>query len=686
MAIDPVCGMYVEEKENAIKSLKYGRTYYFCSESCRAHFERPEREIKKLKATLVLSWILTIPVLILTFFPVLPYSVYVIFSLATINQYYAGFRFYRGIADAFKSRSGNMDTLIAMGTTVAWIFSTIVTFFPDIFETRNIYFDTSSVIISLVLTGTYMESLMKKRAADSIEKLLSLQPSYAHLVVGGDLKEVPVERIKVGDILLVKPGERFPADCIIMDGITDVDESMITGESMPVVKRNGDTVICGTVNKTGAVRTKAIRVGDDTTLSKIIRIVENATSEKVPVQRLVDRISSYFVPAVIFIAFGSFIFWYFLGGVGLTFSILVLVSVLIIACPCALGIATPAALIVASGRASQNGILFKNGEAIEKASRVDTVILDKTGTLTTGHPEVSDIIPLNGNDERSVLETAAIAELQSDHPVGRAIVEMVKGKRDFPEKFEYLPGLGVRAFYRGSKILVGNREFISMENIYFSAEELIEKIEKEGGTALVVACDSQVLGIIGVRDRLRNNAKKAVEALYNMGMDVYLVTGDNRFVATDVASQLNIRNVFSDVKPEGKLRIIEDLQKKGKLVAMVGDGINDSPALAKAYLGIAIGSGTDIAKETGDVILMRDEILDIVNVFRLGRKTMKKIRQNLTWAFVYNSVLIPVAAGLLIPVLGAGIYEFLPILAASAMAFSSTTVVTNSLLLKKAIL
>jgi Cu+-exporting ATPase len=683
MAKDPICGMYVEEREDAIKSIRFGKTYYFCSESCKEQFEKPEKEFKTLKKKIIISWTLTIPVLFFTYFPIYLFTKYIVFILATVVQFYSGSRFYRGTLDAIKNKIGNMDTLISLGTTVAWLFSTIVTFFPNIFLTKSIYFDTSTVIITLVLTGTYMEHLMKRRARDAVEKLISIQPDVAHVIIENRIQDVPVEKVKEGDIILVKPGEKFPTDSIIIEGITEVDESMITGESRPVIKKVGNEVIGGTLNRTGSVKIKAIRVGEDTTLSKIINIVEMASTERVPIQRLADVISSIFVPIVIIAGLSSFIFWYFIGKIGLTFSLLVLVSILIIACPCAMGIATPAALIVSSGRAASNGIIFKNGESIEKASKIDTIILDKTGTLTKGEPELGEIFTFN-YDEQFILKLAAIAEIHSEHPFGKAILNKFKGVIEFPEKFEYFPGLGVKVIYRGKRIIVGNKELIKSEKIPFDKDDYIEKIEKNGGTALLVAYDQDIVGIISIYDNIKEGAEEAIRDLKLMNMDIYMVTGDNELVARIVANKLNIEKFYSNVKPEEKLKIIEDLQKKNRKVAMVGDGINDSPALAKADLGIAMGGGTDIAKETGDVIIINNDPKNIAKVFKLAKKTMSKIKQNLAWAFLYNIILIPIAGGLLIPFYGPEIYNILPFLAAIAMAFSSTTVVSNSLLLKRA--
>lgn len=495
--------------------------------------------------------------------------------------------------------------------------------------------------------------------------------------------DVNVEKIKVKDILLVKPGERFPTDSEIIEGITDVDESMITGESIPVTKKVGDIVIGGTLNTVSPVKIKAKRVGEDTTLSEIISIVENASTERVPIQRLADKVSSYFVPVVISVGILSFIFWYFLGGIGITFSLLVLVSVLIIACPCALGIATPAALMVSAGKAASNGIISKNGESIEIASKVNTVVFDKTGTLTIGKPQVTDVYGFENFKEDEILKIAGIAEIQSEHPLGRAVLDKVgNGKIPFPDNFQYIPGMGVKAEYNKNEIIVGNLDLIKNEGINFSYTDLLGKLEKDGKTVLIVAFNKKITGMVGISDKIKDESKKAIEELNKMGIETWLITGDNENSARSISKQLGIKNFISNVKPKEKLEKIEELQKSGKIVAMVGDGINDAPALAKANLGIAIGTGSDIAKETGGIILMKGNIYDVVKILKLGRKTMNKIKQNLVWAFAYNSILIPIAAGILIPFLGAGIYNTLPFLAAIAMAFSSTTVVSNSLLLK----
>ncbi len=686
MARDPICGMYVDETTATIKSFKYGKNYYFCSEACKDQFDEPERELKKLKFLLALSWILTIPVILFTYLFHFEYWTYVTLVMASVVQFYPGLRFYKGTIDAIKNRAGNMDTLIAIGTSAAWAYSAGVVVFPSLFPSTGIYFDTSTAIVSLILTGTLMEHLTKTRASEALSKLVSLLPKTAHLVRDGKIMDVKVEEIRVNDILLVKPGEGIPTDSRVVDGFTSIDESMITGESLPVDKKIGDMVTGGTMNLSGAVRIEAVRIGEDTALSEIIETVRNANSARVPIQRLADKVSSYFVPAVVSVGILSFLYWYYVGNIGLTFSLLVFVSVLIIACPCALGIATPAALMVASGKAAENGILVKGGEYIEVASKVDTVAFDKTGTITKGHLEVTDIVKLSTLNEKEILSYAAAAEANSEHPVGKAVVNRAKNESlevKFPTDFNYIPGKGI-ACRLVKRILIGNRDLISDNGISISGfENSVKKLEGEGKTVLIMALDSEVVGLIALGDTIKDDSSRAVKALKDLKIETWMISGDNETTARAIAVKVGITNVLAGVKPGQKLEKIEELQRSGKIVAMVGDGINDAPSLAKADLGIAIGSGTDVAMETGGMVLMKNKLYDVFVSLKLGRMTIRKIKQNLLWAFFYNIFLIPIAAGALIPLFGASIYNTLPFLAAFAMAFSSTTVVLNSLLLKR---
>ena len=686
MATDPVCGMYVDEHTSTLTSDRQGRKYYFCSTSCQLQFEKPERELKHLRLALVVSWPLTAIVAVLTYVFSIAYGNYMMFFLASIVQFYAGQRFYAGTLDAIKNKSSNMDTLIAIGTTAAWAYSTVVTFFPSVFPAKGVYFDTSTIIISLILAGTYMQRLAETRASTAVSALISLQPKIAHVVKGKDIIDVPIEKIKVGDIMLVKPGEKIPADSIVLSGDSSVDDSMITGESIPATKKAGDRVIGGTINATGSLRIKAVKVGEDTALSQIIRIVEDAASSKVPIQKLADKISSYFVPVVVLIGIISSSSWYIFGGVGLTAAVLIFVSVLIIACPCALGIATPAALLVASGKAAKNGILVKSGESLQVASRINAVVLDKTGTLTKGRPEVTDVVPAAGYDEKEVLRLAATAEINSEHALGRAVVEMAKGRRiavAFPKRFTYKQGSGIIAVGKdGKRIFVGNKDLFAAGALA-QFEKRIERLESGGKTTLVVGVNGKPIGLIALADVLKEDSKRAVDAFMAVGTEIWLITGDNHYVAAAISEKLGISNVIAEAKPKDKMDKIASLQREGKTVAMVGDGINDAPALTKADLGIAIGAGTEVAIQAGGIVLIRNDVFDAFVAIELGKRTMSKIRQNLFWAFGYNTILIPIAAGALIPFYTVSVYGFLPILAAFAMAFSSVTVVSNSLLLNR---
>lgn len=686
MANDPICGMYVEEKGAAITSDKDGRKYYFCSASCKLQFDKPELEMRILRRALIVAWPVTIIILLLTYLIKTGYNDYIMLVLASVVQFYAGQRFYAGIIDAVKHRSANMDTLIAIGTTAAWGYSAIVTLFPSLFLSGGVFFDTSAMIVSLILTGTYMQRITEAKASNAVSALVALQPKTAHLVEGNGVKDIPIEQVSETDILLVRPGERIPTDSVIIEGESSIYESAVTGESMPITKKEGDSVIGGTVNSSGSLKVKVVRVGGNTVLAQIIKIVKDASSSKVPVQRLADKISSYFVPAVVAIGIAAAVSWYFIGGIGLNSAVLIFVSVLIVACPCALGIATPAALLVASGKAAENGILIKNGESLQVASKVNAIVVDKTGTLTKGKPEVTDIISLSEYDAMNVLEFAAIAEMSSEHPIGKAIVgRAVQEKMNIyiPNKFGYRQGFGITAFDKnGSEITVGNRELFGAD-VSDDVEQQISKLESEGKTTLIIGVEGSAIGLIALSDTLKKDSKKAIGAFQKDGIEVWLVTGDNARVAESVGRQLGIANVISQAKPEQKMEKVVELQKSGKIVAMIGDGINDAPALTKADLGIAIGAGTEVALQAGGIILMKNSMYDAYVTLELSRRTMAKIRQNLFWAFGYNAVLIPIAAGALIPVFTIGIYGVLPMLAAFAMAFSSVTVVSNSLLLSR---
>jgi P-type Cu+ transporter len=719
MAKDPVCGMFVEEKPTSIRYNKDGREYYFCSKQCLDEFTQPEKELKKLKLYVAIGIALTVPIVIFSlphmfpvqfggsggsssnsFFPmdIMHYSNYIMLALATPLQFWIGWRFYRGLWDGIKAKASNMDTLIAIGTTAAYLYSAIVTVAPGYFPFKSVYFETAAIIITLILIGRLLETRTKEKASNAVRKLLDLQPRMAKVIkgkAGVEVEvEVPIEQVQEGEVMVIRPGERIPTDGIVIEGSSSssVDESAITGESLPVDKKKGDEVIGATINKSGLLKVKATKVGQDTVLSQIITLVEGARTGKAQMQRLVDQVAKYFVPAVLTIAIGVGLGWYFIGDIGLTFSLLAFVSVIIIACPCALGIATPAALMMGAGKGAENGILFKGGEYLEIAKKVNTIVFDKTGTLTKGKPSVTDVIDLSDGiiGENELLRLAAIAESGSEHPLGQAVVSKAKEKGiavvvSNPDSFEAVSGHGLRAKYADQIVIIGNRKLMEDNNIPVTEaiDKTLKQLEIQGKTATLVAIDNKLSGIIALADTIKENAKEAIDILTkSIGLEVIMLTGDNERTAKAVASKLGISRVIAQVLPQEKEQVISKLKgEEGKVVAMVGDGINDAPALARADLGIAIGSGTDVAKETGGIILIKDDLKDVVTALDLGRKTVSKIKQNLFWAFAYNTGLIPIAGGILVPFMGIGIFGWLPMLAGLAMAMSSVTVVGNSILL-----
>ncbi|MGC2682631.1 MAG: copper-translocating P-type ATPase, partial [Candidatus Nitrosopolaris sp.] len=555
-----------------------------------------------------------------------------------------------------------------------------------------VYFETGAIIITLILIGRLLETRTKEKASNSVRKLLDLQPKMAKVLRKKVEVEIPIEQVLEGEVMVIRPGERIPTDGVIIEGSSSIDESAVTGESIPVDKTKEDQVIGATINKNGFLKVKATKVGQDTVLSQIITLVEEARTGKAGMQRLVDQVAKYFVPGVLGIAIGVGLGWYFIGDIGFTFSLLAFVSVIIIACPCALGIATPAALMMGAGKGAENGILFKGGEYLEMAKRIKTIVFDKTGTLTKGKPSVTDIIDLSGMGEGEFLRLVAIAESASEHPLGQAIVNDAREKGVMisnPDSFEAVSGHGLEARYADHAILIGNRRLMDDNNIALpkTLDTMVSQFEVQGKTAILTAIDNRLAGIIGLADTIKENTKQAIDFLKLMGMEVVMLTGDNERTAKAVADKLGIDRVIAQVFPEQKEQVISKLKNEDRgrgqrtIVAMVGDGINDAPALATADLGIAIGSGTDVAKETGGIILIKDDIRDVVTAVDLGRKTVAKIKQNLFWAFAYNTGLIPIAGGILVPLLGVGIFEWLPMLAGLAMAMSSATVVGNSLLL-----
>lgn len=694
MAKDPICGMVIP-KDRSIKREVGGRSYYFCSENCVRTFEAPEAELKSMKrrVTIALTGVLALAIFraavflglaagatILTWVPVpwLPWFTWGVwlFIITTPIMIFGGKGFFIGAWHAIKKRVANMDLLIALGTSTAYIYSAFVVFFPGVLpvEEKNVYFEVSAIIIAFVLLGKYMEEIIKKRSSAAIRKLLDLKPQTARVIRDGAEIEIPAESLMVDEIVVVRPGEKIPTDGIVTEGHSSVDEKMLTGESVPVEKKTGDEVIGGTMNKVGAFKFRTTRVGADTTLSQIIKMVEEAQTSSSQIQRLADKVAAYFVPAVIGGAFLTAAIWVIIGNP--TSALLSFVAVLIIACPCALGIATPAALMVGVGKGAELGILIRGAEYLERAEKLNAVVFDKTGTLTKGEPEVTEVVTTDGIGEGEIIKLAAIAEKGSEHPLAEAILKranMTGFAIPDAESFEAIPGHGVKVKSDGREILVGNRRLMKDFDISMQdSESIISGLEEKGNTVMIVARDKKFIGLIAVADTLKENAESVVSGLKAEGIQVVMLTGDNERTAKAIGSKVGIERIVANVLPGEKSKVIKALQAEGKVVAMVGDGINDSPALAQADIGIAIGSGSDVAKETGGIILVRDDLRDVIKGIRLSRETMRKIKQNLFWAFIYNTVGIPIAAfGLLNP-----------IIAAAAMALSSLSVVTNSALLK----
>jgi Cu+-exporting ATPase len=663
-----------------------------------------QREIRVLRNKFIIAVILAASIMALGWSPAFVGKPYLLWALATPVQFWAGLRFYRGAWGALKHKTSDMNTLIAVGTSVAYFYSMIAVIFPGLFTTGllepHLYFHTSAAIIALILLGRFLEARARGQTSEAIKKLIGMQPKTALAIREGEQREILVEEVQVGDLILIRPGERVPVDGIVRQGYSSVDESMITGESIPVEKKTGDEVIGATINKTGSLEIEASKVGKDTMLAHIVRMVEEAQGSKAPVQRLADVIASYFVPTVIGIAIVTFIVWYFVGPApAFTFAFLNFVAVLVIACPCALGLATPTAIMVGTGKGAEHGILIRSGEALERAHQINTVLLDKTGTLTRGEPVVTDIISAHSFSQEEILQLAASAEHSSEHPLGEAVVKAALEKKlelSPSSDFNAIPGQGIETVVQGKKLFLGNLRLmeerdLSLNGLEKKAAELLE----QGKTVMFLGRDSQVAGIIALADTLKLSAKEALQALRKMSIKTAMLTGDNRRTAEAIAREAGIDRVLAEVLPEHKAGEVKKLQEEGKVVAMVGDGINDAPALAQADVGIAIGTGTDVAMETGDITLISGDLMGVVTAISLSKRTMRTIKQNLFWAFAYNTALIPVAAGVLYLVFGnigvpsglrfiLGEYGFLnPILAAAAMAASSITVVSNSLRLRR---
>lgn len=598
---------------------------------------------------------------------------YVQWALATPVQFIAGWQFYRGAYKSLKSGSANMDVLVVMGTSAAYFYSVWLIFQGE----TMFFFETSAVIVTLILLGKLLEARAKGRTSSAIEKMLNLQPKKAIVIRENNEVEISLDDVVVGDVVVVKPGEKIPVDGMIVEGFSSVDESMLTGESIPIDKREGDEVIGSTLNKHGSFKMTATKVGKESTLAQIIKIVSDAQTQKAPIQRLADIISGYFVPAAVLIAAITFLIWYFAVGVSFQEALIHFTAVLVIACPCALGLATPTSIMVGTGKGAEHGILFKGGGQLETAHKTNTVVLDKTGTITYGEPVLTDVIALRNLREKEVLQLTASVEKLSEHPIGKAIVDGASSKQLelLPvTNFEAIPGRGLSGTIEQKAVLVGTRRLMEEENVNIAQfEPTKKKLEEEGKTAVYMAVDGRAFGIIAVRDKIKETSKAAIEQLKQLGYDVLMLTGDNERTAKAIAKEVGIEHIFAEVLPEDKAKKVEQLQQEGKKVIMVGDGINDAPALAIADIGMAIGTGTDVAIEAADITLMRGDLRAVVQAIRLSHLTMRNIKQNLFWAFVYNSIGIPVAA-----------MGFLaPWVAGAAMAFSSVSVVSNALRLKR---
>ncbi len=613
------------------------------------------------------------------------------FLVQTPVQFWVGRQFYSGAIAAARHRTTNMNTLIAVGTSAAYLYSVTATFFPSVFEIKGysaeVYFDTAATIIVLILLGRLLEARAKGRTSEAIKKLIGLQPRTARVILNGEEKDIPVEDVQSGSIIIVRPGEKIPVDGVVTEGYSSVDESMVSGESIPVEKTAGNEVIGATINKSGSFKFRATKVGRESMLSQIINMVQEAQGSKPPIARLADRIASIFVPAVMGIAALTFLVWFIFGPEpAFTYAMLNFVAVLIIACPCALGLATPTSIMVGMGKGAENGILIRGAEALETAHKINVIVFDKTGTLTKGEPVVTDIVSHQPSavSREEILQLAASAEKGSEHPLGEAIVKKAKEMNVQLEDlsdFEAVHGQGIRAMIKGRPVLLGNIEFMNNEKIV--AKDLTqnsERLSTEGKSPMYVAADGKAIGIIAVSDTLKESSASTIKALKKLGVNTVMLTGDNNKTAAAIAKQAGIDAVLAEVLPKDKANEIKKLQSKNKVVAMVGDGINDAPALAQANVGISIGTGTDVAMEASDITLISGDLSGVITSIALSRATLNNIRQNLFLAFIYNTILIPVAAGILFPFFGILLN---PMFAAAAMGMSSVTVITNALRLRK---
>jgi P-type Cu+ transporter len=665
--------------------------------------ERKEKEIKSLWRRFIISSIFTVPLLYMAMGhmfgealgiklpevidPMMnPWNFAITQLILVLPPIIVGHKYFTvGFKSLFR-RSPNMDSLIAIGTSAAFIYGiyAIVQIYGGNGEYANeLYFETGGVILTLITLGKYLESVTKGKTSEAIKKLMGLAPKTAIIIRDGKEVEISIDEVEVGDVIVVKPGEKMPVDGVVLEGNTSVDESMLTGESIPVEKNAGDNIIGASINKNGTIKYKATKVGKDTALAQIIKLVEDAQGSKAPIAKLADVISSYFVPVVIGLSIVSALAWYFLGGKSPIFALTIFISVLVIACPCALGLATPTAIMVGTGKGAENGVLIKSGVALETTHKIKTIVFDKTGTITEGKPKVTDIVVVNGIKEDELLQLTASAEKGSEHPLGEAIVKGAEEKGlefknlDF---FKAIPGHGIEVKIDGKEILAGNRKLMVERNISLeNLEEASNKLAEEGKTPMYVAIEGKLAGIIAVADTVKENSTKAIEHLHKMGIEVAMITGDNKRTAEAIAKQVGIDRILAEVLPQDKANEVKKLQSEGKKVAMVGDGINDAPALAQADIGIAIGSGTDVAMESADIVLMRSDLMDVPTAIQLSKSTIRNIKQNLFWAFGYNTLGIPVAMGVLY-IFGGPLLN--PMIAAAAMSLSSVSVLGNALRLK----
>jgi len=662
--------------------------------------ERKNKEIRTMKIKLAISAIFTLPLLYISMGHMIgmaipsavnpmvnPMNFAVVQLLLVMPVMAAGYRFYTVGFRTLLKGSPNMDSLIAVGTSAAFlygIYALVRISAGDVSYAAQLYFETAATIITLILFGKFLETRSKGKASEAIKRLAGLQPKQATILDGNSEIEIPINEVEHGDLILVKPGERIPVDGTVRKGHSSVDESMLTGESLPIEKNVGDNVVGASINKTGSLVFEAEKVGKDTVLSQIIRLVEEAQGSKAPIARLADVISGYFVPAVMSAAVLAGLAW-FLAGEGPVFSLTIFISVLVIACPCALGLATPTAIMVGTGKGADYGVLIKSGGALETAHKIDSIVFDKTGTITKGEPEVTDIHIFDDMKEEDILRISASAEKVSEHPLGEAIVRKAEFQNldlQRPQVFQSFTGKGIEADVEGKKVLIGNKKLFTDRNIIFShkVENVLDDFSKEGKTPVICSIDGEVKGVLGIADVIKPESAEAVKELSEMGIEVYMITGDNRQTAEAIARQVGIKSVLAEVLPGGKADEVKKLQSKGLMVAMVGDGINDAPALAQADIGIAIGSGTDVAMESADIVLMHSKISDVVTALKLSRSTIRNIKQNLFWAFAYNTAGIPIAAGLL-HIFGGPLLN--PMIAAAAMSMSSVSVVGNALRLRK---